>query len=49
MGKVIQQDLFKKQNFDNTDKSCMHKPESDMKKETYKILQDFEIQMDYII
>ena len=49
MGKVINGELCKKINFDQTDKWYTHNPESVLQNETHKILWDFEIQMDHLI
>ena len=46
LGKVIHQELFKGLNFDPNDKRYMLKPESLLRNQMYKILWDFEIQMD---
>ena len=49
MGKVIHWELCKKLKCDDTTKSYMHKQGSVIENETYKILWDFEIEMDHVI
>ena len=48
-GMVIHWELCKNLKFDHTAKLCVHKPESIRKKETHKILWDFETQTDHLI
>ena len=49
VGKVIHWELCKKLKFDHTTKWYKHKSESNLEIEIYKILWDFEIQIDYLI
>ena len=49
VGKVIHWELCKKLKFDHTTKWYMHKPESILENEAYKILWDFEIQTNHLI
>ena len=47
--KVIKRELCKRKNFDRAAKWYMHKPESILENETYKILSDFDKQTDPFI
>ena len=49
VSKVIHWELFKKLKSDHTNKWHMHNPESFKGNEKYKILWDFEMQIDYEI
>ena len=49
VGKVIHRELCKGLKFDHANKWNIHKLESVLKNEVYKILRDFEIQMDHPI
>ena len=49
MGKVIFWELCKKVKFDHANKWYRHKVESVLENKMYKILKDFEIQMDHAI
>ena len=46
---MIHWELCKKFKFDYTNEWYMHNPESVLANETYKLLLDFEIQMDHLI
>ena len=49
VGKMIHWELCQKFNFDNTNKYCMHNPDSILENETHKLLWYFEIQTDHLI
>ena len=49
VGKVIHWELCKKFKFNHTNKWYIHNSESVLKKDTHKILWDFEIQTDHLI
>ena len=48
-GEVIHKELCKKLKFYHITKRHMHKPEPIQKKETHKLLLDFELQIDHLI
>ena len=49
VGKVIHWEMCKKLKFDHTTKWYMHNPAYVLENDTYKLLWDFDIQMDYLI
>ena len=49
VGKMIHWESCKKFKFDQTNKRYLHNPKSVLENETYKIIWNFEIQMDYLI
>ena len=49
VGKAIHWEMCKKFKFDHTNKWYMHYPASILKKDTYKLLWDFDIQTDHLI
>ena len=49
VGKVIHWEMYKKFEFDNTNKWYMNNPESLLEKETHKLLWDFDLHTDHLI
>ena len=49
VGKVIHWEMCKKMKFDHPTKWYIYKQESVLENETYKILWDFEIQINHLI
>ena len=49
VGKVIHWEMCKKLKFDHTNKWYMHNPVSVLENDAYKLLGDFDIQMDHLI
>ena len=45
---MIHLELFKKFEFDHTNKRYKHNPESVLENETHKVLWDFEVQTDHL-